>query len=138
MYHTMLVRVEAYLKEALHSHTLILATIWHPSLRLDYLDYAFGAGLSVTSLGKKLIDSAYEEKKSEIEINAPYTSALVSNVKTSGHSLGASDEDFLSHKEQHWKKTTNNLWSYLEMAEEPGPEVGENPHLSLAWWSVSR
>lgn len=139
LYHATLVRVESYLKEALASHTLNLATILHPSLRLDYFDFAFGSSSSEAILAKSLIEDAYDKKKEELEANGPYQSATASTGKTPGHgkSLAADDEDFLRHKELHRRNTANKLRSYLEMAEEPASEVGDNPHLALAWWHVS-
>lgn len=99
----MLVRVESYLKEALASHTLNLATILHPSLRLDYFDFAFGSSSSEAILAKSLIEDSYNKKKEELEANGPYQSATASTGKTPGHgkSLAADDEDFLRHKELH-------------------------------------
>lgn len=139
MYHAILVRIQAYLKEALSSHTLNLAAILHPSLRLDYFEYAFGSASRETVLAKSLIESAYEAKKSELEANGPYqpTANMTGKTPGQGKSMAADDEDFLRHKALNRRNTANELRSYLEMAEEPAPEVVENPHLALAWWSVS-
>lgn len=136
MFHAMLVRVEAYLKEALGSETLILATILHPSLRLDYFEFAFGVSSNETTSAKSLIESTYAKKKAEVDANGPSTSGV---SKTPGHGkkLEAEDEEFRRHKELQRRNTANELRSYLEMAEEPAPEVVENPHLALAWWQVS-
>lgn len=140
MYYAMLVRAKAYLKEALESHSLILATILHPSLRLDYFDFAFGEGSDETFLAKDLIETAYSDKKTEMEIDGPYapissTSNRVVNAKTIG--TAEEDEEFRKHKAKNRRNTANELQSYLEMAEDPAPEVSENPHLALEWWKVS-
>lgn len=140
MYHAMLVQVKAYLKEALDSHTLILATILHPSLRLDYFEFAFGEASEETLLAKELIKSAYSDKKTELEIDGPYEPITAnSNRIVDGKSLVAAedDEEFRKHKAKNRKNTANELRSYLEMAEDPAPEVSENPHLALEWWKLN-
>lgn len=138
MYHAKLVRVEAYLKEALDSDTLNLATILHPSLRLDYFDYAFGTGSRETLIAKSLIESAYEKKKFEVDASGP-TADVTSAAKIQGlgNTLAAEDEEFRRHKELNRRNTANELRSYLEMSEEPSEAVGDNPHLALEWWQVS-
>lgn len=138
MYHAMMVRVTAYLKEALESHPLILATILHPSLRLDYFKFAFGEGSDETVHAKELIELAYAAKKLEMEIDGPYEPPNL-NRTGNGQSLGATEEDeeFRKHKAKNRRNTANELRSYLEMAEDPAPEVADNPHLALEWWKVS-
>ncbi|KAH9823124.1 hypothetical protein DFH28DRAFT_880183, partial [Melampsora americana] len=139
MYHAMVVRVKAYLKEALNSHSLILATILHPSLRLDYFDFAFGESSEESSVAKNLIKSAYSDKKAELEIDGPYEPITSSSHRVvNGTSLEAAedDEEFRKHKARNQHNTANKLRLYLEMAEDPSPEVGENPHLALEWWKV--
>lgn len=136
MYHAMLVRVEAYLKEALSSDTLILAAIMNPSLRLDYFDFAFGSSSNETSRAKDLIETAYNDKKTEIEAKGPSTPNSSTSKNPGGVSLSVEDEDFRRHKELNRRNTANELRSYLEMAEEPSAEVEMNPHLALEWWKV--
>lgn len=139
MYHAMLVRVKAYLKEALESHTLILATIMHPSLQLDYFDFAFGESSEESNVAKKLIESAYSDKKAELEIDSPYAPIMSNpNRVVNSKSLEAAEDDkeFRKHKAKNRRNTANELRSYLEMAEEPSTEVVENPHLALEWWKV--
>lgn len=137
LYHAMHVRVKAYLKEALESHTLILATILHPSLRLDYFDFAFGEYSDEFSLAKELIETAYANKKIEKELEGPYEPIP---ANSNGKSLGAAEEDeeFRQHKAKNRRNTANELRSYLEMAEDPSSDVAENPHLALDWWKVAK
>jgi hypothetical protein len=131
------VRVKAYLKEALESHTLILATVLHPSLRLDYFDFAFGESSDEALLARELIETAYSDKKAELEVDGPYEPTTI-NSSVNGKSLGAAEEDeeFRQHKAKNRRNTANELRSYLEMAEDPAPEVAENPHRALDWWKV--
>lgn len=134
MIHSILVRVKAYLKEALDSHVLILATILHPSLRLDYFEFAFGSTLTETRLAKTLIETAYSRRKVEIEADRPLN--VHNNLNGEHLTLGEEDEAFRKHKEQHRRTAANELRAYLEMAEEPSAEVGENCHMALSWWKV--
>lgn len=137
LHHAILVRIKTYLAESLQSHTLILATILHPSLRMDYFEYAFGENSVETSIAKQLIESAYAQKKGEVQADASHNNPSCTSTSAGhGKSLGEEDEAFRTHKERNRRQTANELRSYLEMAEEPAPEVAENPHLALEWWRV--
>lgn len=111
MYHAILVLVKAYLKEDPGSHTLILATILHPSLRLDYFDFAFGESSEESNIAQELLESAYSEKEPELEINRPYEPITSnSNRVVNRKSLEAvgDDKEFRKHKAENRSNTVSD------------------------------
>lgn len=131
MYHAMHVRVAAYLKEALESNELILATTLHPSWRLDYFQWAFGADLIEHKTARELIDMAFKDQKSKVENGNKATRQTDPNEDDEEEESG-----YRAHKKKYQKRTENELRDYFEGADEPSTAVEKDPHLALQWWKV--
>lgn len=56
----MLERVKSYLKEALKSEVLVLATILHPCWQADFFQFAFDDYSYEFKTAKTLIETAFE------------------------------------------------------------------------------
>lgn len=80
MNHTILMNFKSYLKEALESHTIMLATVFHPRLNMDHFEYIFGGSSTKKVLAKELIKvsaSKHKQKNNKIVYQFIQIQALV-------------------------------------------------------------
>lgn len=133
MYHAMLVRIKAYLDEALQSDVLVLATILHPCWRADYFQFAFGEYSTEFEAAKRLIGTAFDTRKAKLEAEVGQNN----NTDQDSHDGEDDDDDgFRAHRKKFQPQIENELANYLDRVDEPSKQVEKDPTLALEWWKV--
>lgn len=134
IYHAMLERVKSYLKEALKSEVLVLATILHPCWQADFFQFAFDDYSYEFKTAKTLIETAFENWKAQHEEEAG------KNINTNKHNSNdgedQDDDGFRAHRKKLHTQSENELCNYLERVDEPSKQVEKDPNIALEWWKV--
>jgi hypothetical protein len=128
----MIGKISMYLNEALECDTLVLASIFHPGLRLKFFAHTFGNDSIQHFRAQDLLESCFTTQR-----DSPDHQDQVTNTPPPTE-VSASTNNFLNfYNEVVTSSKLNELDRYIQGIDPMASTDMNDPQTALDWWKVS-
>lgn len=133
MVDVMISKINTYLDESLDCDTIVLATLFHPGLRVKFFARAFGDDSKHHARARDLLESAFISQRDSPDIQSQTTdSPPPASTDTSDES-----DIFNLYNEVATSSKLNELERYLQGIDPMVSPDMSDPQCALDWWKVS-